>query len=83
MEDLKAQVAANKNILDLGCCTFRLDKLPKKGSTLMSGEKFMVASRAIPERESDRDGLSAGCRNQTHHTTMKRKRLVLTTFVGC
>jgi DNA-binding transcriptional ArsR family regulator len=27
--DLKAQVAANNNILDLGCCTFRLDKLPK------------------------------------------------------
>ena len=26
---LKAQVAANNNILDLGCCTFRLDKLPK------------------------------------------------------
>jgi len=29
VEDLKAQVAANNNILDLGCCTFRLDKLPK------------------------------------------------------
>ena len=27
--DLKAQVTANNNILDLGCCTFRLDKLPK------------------------------------------------------
>lgn len=27
--DLKAQVAANNNIFDLGCCTFRLDKLPK------------------------------------------------------
>ncbi|MDB6022686.1 MAG: winged helix-turn-helix transcriptional regulator [Pedosphaera sp.] len=26
---LKAQVTANDNILDLGCCTFRLDKLPK------------------------------------------------------
>jgi DNA-binding transcriptional ArsR family regulator len=26
---LKAQVAANNNILDLGCCTFRLDRLPK------------------------------------------------------
>jgi hypothetical protein len=25
----KSQVAANNNILDLGCCTFRLDKLPK------------------------------------------------------
>ena len=29
MEDLKAEVAASNNILDLGCCTFRLDKLPK------------------------------------------------------
>ena len=29
VQDLKAQVAANNNILDLGCCTFRLDKLPK------------------------------------------------------
>jgi DNA-binding transcriptional ArsR family regulator len=27
--DLKAQVTANNNILDLGCCTFRLDKLAK------------------------------------------------------
>lgn len=27
--DLKAQVSANNNVLDLGCCTFRLDKLPK------------------------------------------------------
>ena len=27
--DLKTQVTANNNILDLGCCTFRLDKLPK------------------------------------------------------
>ena|SRR2546425_10038156 len=26
---LKSQLAANNNILDLGCCTFRLDKLPK------------------------------------------------------
>lgn len=26
---LKTQVAANNNVLDLGCCTFRLDKLPK------------------------------------------------------
>jgi len=26
---LKSQVSANNNILDLGCCTFRLDKLPK------------------------------------------------------
>src|SRR5712671_4653366 len=26
---LKSQVAANNNILDLGCCTFRFDKLPK------------------------------------------------------
>ena len=25
---LKPQVAANNNVLDLGCCTFRLDKLP-------------------------------------------------------
>jgi DNA-binding transcriptional ArsR family regulator len=28
VDDLKAQVAANNTILDLGCCTFRLDKLP-------------------------------------------------------
>jgi DNA-binding transcriptional ArsR family regulator len=27
--NLKSQVRANNNILDLGCCTFRLDKLPK------------------------------------------------------
>jgi DNA-binding transcriptional ArsR family regulator len=27
--DLKAQVAANDDILDLGCCTFRLDRLPR------------------------------------------------------
>jgi DNA-binding transcriptional ArsR family regulator len=26
---LRAQVSSNNNILDLGCCTFRLDKLPK------------------------------------------------------
>src|SRR2546427_2210690 len=26
---LKNQVAADNNILDLGCCTFRFDKLPK------------------------------------------------------
>ena len=26
---LKTQVAANNNVLDLGCCTFRLDKLPR------------------------------------------------------
>ena len=26
---LKTQVAANNNVVDLGCCTFRLDKLPK------------------------------------------------------
>ena len=26
---LKAQVSANNNVLDLGCCTFRLDRLPK------------------------------------------------------
>ena len=26
---LKTQVAANNNVLDLGCCTFRLDKLSK------------------------------------------------------
>ena len=28
-ENLRNQVAPNNNILDLGCCTFRLDKLPK------------------------------------------------------
>lgn len=27
--NLKAKLAANKGVLDLGCCTFRLDKLPK------------------------------------------------------
>jgi DNA-binding transcriptional ArsR family regulator len=26
---LKSQMSANQEILDLGCCTFRLDKLPK------------------------------------------------------
>jgi DNA-binding transcriptional ArsR family regulator len=26
---LKSQMAANNSTLDLGCCTFRLDKLPK------------------------------------------------------
>ena len=26
---LKPHVAANNHVLDLGCCTFRLDKLPK------------------------------------------------------
>ena len=26
--NLKSQLAANDNVLDLGCCTFRLDKLP-------------------------------------------------------
>ena len=26
---LKDQLAANKNVLELGCCTFRFDKLPK------------------------------------------------------
>src|SRR5579862_2519359 len=26
---LKSEMTANKGILDLGCCTFRLDKLPK------------------------------------------------------
>ena len=28
-DELKSQVAANNNVLDLGCCTFRLDKLSK------------------------------------------------------
>jgi DNA-binding transcriptional ArsR family regulator len=28
-DELKARVAANNNVLDLGCCTFRLDKLPR------------------------------------------------------
>lgn len=26
---LKKQLAANNNVLDLGCCTFRFDKLPR------------------------------------------------------
>ncbi len=26
---LKSQVASNNNVLDLGCCTFRLDRFPK------------------------------------------------------
>ena len=26
---LKNEVAVNNNVLDLGCCTFRLDQLPK------------------------------------------------------
>ena len=26
---LKNQLAANKNVLELGCCTFRFDRLPK------------------------------------------------------
>jgi hypothetical protein len=26
---LKSQMSANNGILDLGCCTFRLDKLPR------------------------------------------------------
>jgi predicted transcriptional regulator len=26
---LKTQVEANRNILDLGCCTFRMERLPK------------------------------------------------------
>jgi hypothetical protein len=29
VSDLKTKVEANNNILDLGCCTFRLDKLPQ------------------------------------------------------
>ena len=27
--DLKDELAANKNVLELDCCTFRFDKLPK------------------------------------------------------
>jgi DNA-binding transcriptional ArsR family regulator len=27
--NLRSHVAANNNVLDLGCCTFRFDKLPK------------------------------------------------------
>jgi DNA-binding transcriptional ArsR family regulator len=26
---LKSQLAANRSVLDLGCCTFRFDKLPR------------------------------------------------------
>lgn len=26
---LKNRLAANKNVLELGCCTFRFEKLPK------------------------------------------------------
>ena len=26
---LKAEVKANRNVLELGCCTFRFDRLPK------------------------------------------------------
>ena len=26
---IKSQLAANKNVLELGCCTFRFDKLPQ------------------------------------------------------
>ena len=28
-EKFRAQLAENRNVLDLGCCTFRCDKLPK------------------------------------------------------
>ena len=28
-DELKSHVAANNNVLDLGCCTFRLDKMAK------------------------------------------------------
>lgn len=28
-EKLKSQMAANADTLDLGCCTFRIDKLPR------------------------------------------------------
>lgn len=28
-EKFRAQLAENQNVLDLGCCTFRCDKLPK------------------------------------------------------
>jgi DNA-binding transcriptional ArsR family regulator len=28
-EKFRAQLAENNNVLDLGCCTFRCDKLPK------------------------------------------------------
>jgi DNA-binding transcriptional ArsR family regulator len=26
---LKSELAASKNVLDLGCCTFRFDRLPR------------------------------------------------------
>jgi len=26
---LRSELAANRNVLELGCCTFRFDKLPK------------------------------------------------------
>jgi DNA-binding transcriptional ArsR family regulator len=29
VEEFKSQAAENASVLDLGCCTFRLDKLPK------------------------------------------------------
>ncbi|MEP6777828.1 MAG: winged helix-turn-helix domain-containing protein [Chthoniobacterales bacterium] len=29
-EKFRKQLAKNKNVLDLGCCTFRFDQLPKK-----------------------------------------------------
>ena len=29
IQDLKDQVKTNRNVLELGCCTFRFDKLPK------------------------------------------------------
>jgi DNA-binding transcriptional ArsR family regulator len=28
-ESVRGQLAANQNVLDLGCCTFRFDRLPK------------------------------------------------------
>ncbi len=28
-ESLKSRVAANNNVLDLGCCTFRFERLPR------------------------------------------------------
>ena len=31
-DELKSHVAANNNVLDLGCCTFRMDKLSKVGA---------------------------------------------------
>jgi len=29
LPELKDKLAANRNVLELGCCTFRFDKLPK------------------------------------------------------